>query len=82
MVDQETYSLCAITYTPHVLFRQANTYISPFGLLIQIVIVNPANVLAFNGIYLPVVAIRGWLSEVTAPFFETFFELFSNYALE
>jgi hypothetical protein len=82
MVNQKTHSLWAITFAPHLPFRQADTYIGPFGLLIQMVVVYPANVLTFNSIDLPAVTMRGRLSSATLPFLESFSELLSTYALE
>jgi hypothetical protein len=78
IVKQEIEGLCAIAPAPGVLFWQADTDVDPFGLLIQKVEVDPANVLAFYGIDLP----RGSLWRTTATFGQTFIEFLSTCVIE
>jgi hypothetical protein len=78
-VPAEAHGLCAIAFPPRFLFWQADAHVGSFCLLIQMVVVDEANVLALGSVDMPTAAI---LSRTTPLFLELLIELLSAYANE
>ena len=85
MINQKAYGLCAIPFPPRFLFGQADAYVGSLCLLIQMVVVDPANVLALGSVDMPTLAIggsKGSNSRTTPAFLELLLKHLSAYASE